>query len=169
MVVRLLFICSLSPKLGCETVPARGATLENLLVYSYYSVQYWCGGAALLAKALDCAVGCVAFGKCAAWVGYTFWLHLCHLAGFFGYGVSFVDNIVNFRSHIGSFVNHIDNFVSHIRSFVNNIARFVNHIVSFAALEKTIFVLTNATVASATAKGFAILVDNGKYCDSDYY
>jgi hypothetical protein len=73
-------------------------------------------------------------------------------------------------------VNHIDNFVSHIRSFVNNIARFVNHIVSFvsyivsfAALEKTIFVLTNATVASATAKGFAILVDNGKYCDSDYY
>jgi hypothetical protein len=24
-----------------------------------------------LAKALDCAVGCVAFGKCAAWVGLT--------------------------------------------------------------------------------------------------
>jgi hypothetical protein len=28
-------------------------------------------GAALLAKALDCAVGCAAFGKCAAWVGHT--------------------------------------------------------------------------------------------------
>jgi len=71
MIVRLLFVFSLSPKLGCETVLARGATLENLLVYSYKSVQYWCGGAALLAKALDCVVGGVAFGKCAAWVGLT--------------------------------------------------------------------------------------------------
>ncbi len=71
MVVRLLFTCSLSPKPCCETVPARGATLENLLVCSYQSVQYWCGAAALLAKALDCAVGCVAFGKCADWVGFT--------------------------------------------------------------------------------------------------
>jgi hypothetical protein len=76
MVVRLLFICCYSPKLCCETVRVRGATLENLLVYSYLSVQYWCGGAALLAKALDCAVGCVAFGKCAAWVDLTVGLHM---------------------------------------------------------------------------------------------
>ena len=33
MVVRLLFICFLSPKLCCETVRVRGTALENLLVY----------------------------------------------------------------------------------------------------------------------------------------
>ncbi len=29
-----------------------------------------------MAKALDCAAGCVAFGKCAAWVGLTFGLDM---------------------------------------------------------------------------------------------
>jgi hypothetical protein len=76
MVVRLLFICSLSPKLCCETVRARGATLENLLVYSCESVQYWCGGAALLAKLWSCGSTCAGFGKCAAWVGLSFGLNM---------------------------------------------------------------------------------------------
>ena len=79
-----------------------------------------------MAKALDCAVGCVAFGKCAAWVGLTFGLDLCHITSFSGYTVCFVNHIVSFVSHIGSFVNYIANFVSHITSFVSNIVRFVN-------------------------------------------
>lgn len=76
MVVRLLFICSLSPKLSCETVRARGATLDNLSVYSYYSVQYWCGGAALLAKLWSCGSECAGFAMCAARVGLTFGLDM---------------------------------------------------------------------------------------------
>ena len=36
----------------------------------------WCVGAALLAKALDCAVGGVAFGKCAAWAASLFGLDI---------------------------------------------------------------------------------------------
>ena len=71
IVVGLRFVFSLSTGHSIYSVLARGATLENLLVYDYYSLQYWCEGAALLAKALDCAVGSVAFGKCAAWVGLT--------------------------------------------------------------------------------------------------
>ncbi len=107
-------------------VLARGATLENVSVYSYYSVKYWCGGAALPAK-LGILRGWVCgFAGCAAWAGYTLGLHLSHITSFSGYTVSFV-------SHIGSFVNYIANFVSHIRSFVNYIARFGNHIVSFVS------------------------------------
>jgi hypothetical protein len=71
MIVGLRFVFPLSPGHSIYSVLARGATLENLSVYDYYSLQYWCVGAALLAKALDCAVGSVAFGKCAAWVGFT--------------------------------------------------------------------------------------------------
>ena len=71
MIVSLLFICSLSTGHSIYSVLAGGATLENLSVYSYYSVQYWCGGAALLAKLWFCGWDCAGFGKCAAWVGFT--------------------------------------------------------------------------------------------------
>ena len=71
MIVRLLFIRSLSMGHSVYVVPARGATLENLSAYSYYSVQYWCVGAALLAKLGLCGWDCAGFGKCAAWVGLT--------------------------------------------------------------------------------------------------
>jgi hypothetical protein len=37
-----------------------------------------------LAKALDCAVGCAAFGKCAAWVGLTVGLDMPKSAQFRG-------------------------------------------------------------------------------------
>lgn len=107
--------------------------MENVSVYSYYSVNYWCGGAALLAKLWSCGRDCASFGKCAAWAGYTLGLHPSHITSFSGYTVGFVNNIVRFISHIGSFVNYIANFVSHITSFVSNITRFVNHIVSFVS------------------------------------
>jgi hypothetical protein len=110
------------------------ASLEwNFSVYSYYSVQYCCGGAALLAKLWSCGRDCAGFGKCAAWAGGTLGLHLNHITSFSGYTVSFVNDIVKFVSHIGSFVNHITNIINHITSFVNYIARFVNHIVSFVS------------------------------------
>ncbi len=133
MVVRFLFICSLSTSHSLYCVLARGATLPNLSSYSYHTVKYWCGGAALLAKLWTCGRDCAGFGKCAAWAGYTLGLHLSHTASFSGYTVSFVNNIVSFVNHIGNIVNHIANFVSNIRIFVNNIARFVNHIVSFVS------------------------------------
>lgn len=133
MVVCFLFICSLSMGHSLYNVLARGATFENFPVYTYYSVQYWCGDAALLAKLWCCGLGCAGFGKCAAWVGFTFGLHLSHTASFFGYTVCFVNDIVSFVSHISSFVNHIANFVNNIVSFVSNIARFVNNIVSFVS------------------------------------
>ncbi len=79
MIVRLLFICSLSLGHSLYSVLAGGATLENLSVYSYYSVQYWCVGAALLAKRWLCGWICRGFGKCAAWVGRTFGLVLSHI------------------------------------------------------------------------------------------
>ena len=74
MVVRFLFICSLSTGHSLYSVLARGATLTTLSVYSYYSVKYWCGGAALLAKLGFCGRDCAGFGKCAAWfhdVGFS--------------------------------------------------------------------------------------------------
>ena len=58
------------------TVLARRATLTTLSVYSYYSVKYWCGGAALLAKLWFCWSACAGFGKCAAWGGLTFGLDM---------------------------------------------------------------------------------------------
>jgi uncharacterized protein YfaT (DUF1175 family) len=131
MVVRGVFDSPLSVGHSLYSVLARGATLENVSVYSYYSVKYWCVGAALLAKLWSCGRDCAGFGKCAAWAGYTLGLHLSHITSFSGYTVSFVNNIVRFISHIADFVNHIANIVSHITSFVSNIARFVNHIVSF--------------------------------------
>lgn len=42
-----------------------------------------------MAKALDCAVGCVAFGKCAAWVGLTFGLDMPKSAQIRGLVASF--------------------------------------------------------------------------------
>ena len=77
MVVRFGFGSSLSKGHSLYSVLARGATLENFSVYSYYSVKYWCGGAALLAKLWFCGRDCAGFGKCAAGVGYTFWLDVC--------------------------------------------------------------------------------------------
>lgn len=74
MVVRLVFNSPLSMSHSLYCVFARGATLENVSVYSYHSVNYWCGGAALLAKLWSCGRDCAGFGKCAAWVGYTFGL-----------------------------------------------------------------------------------------------
>jgi len=50
---------------------AWGATLENLSVYSYQSDQYWCGGAALLAKLWFSGWDFAGFDMCAAWVGLT--------------------------------------------------------------------------------------------------
>ena len=77
-----MVISSLSQKLGCETVLARGATLENVSVYSCYSVKYWCGGAALLAKLWSCGRDCAGFGKCAAGAGCTLGLDVWQGGGF---------------------------------------------------------------------------------------
>lgn len=107
--------------------------MENVSVYSYYSVNYWCGEAALLAKLWSCGRVCAGFGKCAAWAGNTLGLHLSHTASFFGYTVRFLNGIVRIVNHIGSFVNHIANFVSNIIIFVSYIVRFVNHIVRFVS------------------------------------
>lgn len=75
MVVRLLFICSLFPKLCCETYERWGNVGESFgLHLPIYPV--FVRGAALLAKAMDCAAGCAAFGKCAVWVGLTFGLDM---------------------------------------------------------------------------------------------
>jgi hypothetical protein len=82
MVVRVVFDSDLSMGHSLYSVLARGATLQNISVYSYYSVKYWCGGAALLAKLWSCGRVCAGFGKCAAWVGYTFWLDVCPDGGF---------------------------------------------------------------------------------------
>ena len=76
MIVGLVFGSPLSTGHSLYSVLARGATLENLSVYSYYSVKYWCGGAALLAKLWSCGLACAGFGKCAAWVGLTFGLDM---------------------------------------------------------------------------------------------
>lgn len=112
--------------------------MENLMVYSYYSVQYWCVGAALLAKPWLCGWICRGFGKCAAWVGLTFGLVLSHIASFSGYTGRFVChkarvvcNIVNIVNHIANFVSYIARFVNHIARFLNNIGRFVSYIVRF--------------------------------------
>ncbi|NOS55521.1 MAG: hypothetical protein HOP37_04610 [Cyclobacteriaceae bacterium] len=80
------------------SVLARGATLENFSVYSYYSVKYWCGGAALLAKLWPCGWDCAGFGKCAAWVGYTFWSDVCPDGGFkfLSVGYTLMDAYFNF-------------------------------------------------------------------------
>lgn len=133
MVVGCVYNSTLSMGHSLYSVSARGATLGNFSVYSYHSVKYWCGGAALLAKLWSCGRDCAGFGKCAAWAGYTLGLHLSHITSFSGYTVCFVNDIVSFVSHINSFVNHIANFVSHIMSFVSYITRFVNHIVSFVS------------------------------------
>ena len=133
MSVRCVCNSTLSTGHSLYSVLARGETLENVSVYSYYSVNSWCGGAALLAKLWSCGRDCAGFGMCAAWSGLTLGLHMSHTASFFGYTGSFVSNIIRFVSHIGSFVNHIANIASHITSFVSHIARFVNHIVSFVS------------------------------------
>jgi hypothetical protein len=50
---------------------AVGATVPNLSGCFAHSLQYWCAGAALLAKALACGREGAAFGKCAACGGFT--------------------------------------------------------------------------------------------------
>jgi hypothetical protein len=82
MVVRGVFDSALSMSHSLYCVLARGATLENVSVCSYHSVNYWCGGAALLAKLWFCGWDCAGFGKCAAWAGYTFGLDVWQGGGF---------------------------------------------------------------------------------------
>ena len=72
------------------SVLAGGATVPNLSIYSFYSLQYWWAGAALLAKLWVCGLECAGFGKCAAWVGLTFGLNDLPFALFYCVPVGFL-------------------------------------------------------------------------------
>ena len=88
---RLFFFCSsLSLGHSIYSVQAGGATVPNLAIYTYYTLQYWCGGAALLAKLWVCGRNCAGFGKCAAWVGLTFGLNDLSFALFHAVHVGFL-------------------------------------------------------------------------------
>ena len=83
---RLFFFCSsLSLGHSIYSLLAGGATVLSLSSYTYYSLQYWCGGAALLAKLWFCGLDCAGFGKCAAWVSLTVGLDMLQIAQILGY------------------------------------------------------------------------------------
>jgi hypothetical protein len=72
----VFFFQSPSSRRICRvTMSAVGATVPNLSGCFAHSFKYWCVGAALLAKALDCGREGWAFGKCAACGGFTVGLH----------------------------------------------------------------------------------------------
>ena len=64
--------------------------MSTLSIYSFYSLRYWCGGAALLAKLWVCVSACAGFGKCAAWVGLTFGLNDLPFTPFYALPMGFL-------------------------------------------------------------------------------
>lgn len=73
LIVSLVFFFqSFSSRRICRVTMSEGAaTVFTLSGYFAHSLQYWCEGAALLAKALACEMERAAFGMCAACSGFT--------------------------------------------------------------------------------------------------
>ena len=138
---RLFFFCSsLSLGHSIYNVQAGGATVSTLSIYSYYSLQYWCGGAALLAKLWVCGWECAGFGKCAAWVGLTFGLDGLPFALFYLVPVGFLlmeDPIClmgrsfNFLDALICFVGASFNFPEERIYFVDVNINFVEALIYF--------------------------------------
>ena len=117
---------------------AGGATVPNLSIYLYYSLQYWCGGAALLAKLWVCGSACAGFGKCAAWVGLTFGLDGLPFALFYLVPVGFflMEDPICLMGRSFNFLDALICFVDANFNFMEARIYFVG--VSFNFVEATI-------------------------------